>query len=231
MKLSAIKRVCMDAKKFRIYVDRGCNQWIGTPNAAYPAEGITFTEGNIDEIFDLTEKQSGKVDVMCQMMEESGLLPEVYTVGVDVERMRPGLAFRYLDEMLLPLAYLGKVYIVQEKLIRAAASNGREYLGYFMAQNAKGDPLVFISDGLIAAGIVRPVPEGIAKEACAWLAEYGALTPGGSPLVEFEKDEDGECDGQMRLDDLQDELEREIENINSDGDDSPSDDLPDEPQD
>ena len=210
MKIAAIKRVCMDARQFYIFNDGYGRQWIGTQSAAYPSEGVTFTEGNIAEMFDLTEKQSKKVSVTCRPIELSSLFCRDNVIGLDYARMRPGLPFRYLDEMLLPLEYRGNLYVILEKMVKAAASNGREYLDYFMGQNERGEPLVFISDGMIAAGIIRPIPESTTRTVKGWLARYGALIPGGPVVVEFEKrEEKDELDGQIDMDEMLEDAQEE----------------------
>ena len=201
MKLSAIKRVCMDAKQFCIYDEEDGTQWIGTQNAAYPVGGELFSEANIAEIFDLTEKQSSKVEVRREMWETSYMRPVAKAVGIDRARMTPGLPVCYVGEMMQPLAYRGELYLVLVRDIKAAASNGREYLDYYMDEDAQGEPLVIISDGMLDAGVVRPLPVGMAEGVINWLRPYGELAPGASRREPFpaEDGEEDHADGQIGM--------------------------------
>ena len=205
MKLSTIKRICVDAHQFKIYTDENGCQWIGSSNAAYLSGGIHFTAQNIAEIFDLTEKQCEKVSVEEVSMEESDLQPVTFAAGANWAMMRSGLPFLYLDEMLRPLNYRGKLYIVLEEMVRAAASNGGEYTNFYMGENRFGEPLIFLSDGMIVAGVLRPIPEETAKTCRAWLLEYGALELGEWKRTdEMPADDADEPGGQISIDDMRD---------------------------
>lgn len=206
MKLSAIKRVCLDAKQFCIYDDEGGRQWIGTKSAAYPVGGELFSEANIDEIFDLTPKQAEKVEVRREEWETSELCMRMDVAGLERARMLTGLPVYYLGMMMQPLEYREKLYLVLMRDIRAAAINGCEYMSYYMGEDARGKPLVIISDGMINAGVVRPVPKEISKGVLSWMREYAALEPEGSTreMTANEGAAADSADGQVGMDELED---------------------------
>lgn len=176
MKISAIKRVCMREQEFVIYEKAAGGQWIGTSSAAYPADGVTLTEGNIASIFDLTQKQCGKISVVSQRMEGSRVCPAERFVVDTLDRMLYGLSVHYEGGVLIPLGYRGQLYFLDELYVRAAECNGKEYRKYFMAENASGAPLVLISDGMLVAGVAEPEPPETARRVQAWLKSACMLT-------------------------------------------------------
>ena len=201
MKLSAIKRVCMDAKQFCIYDEEDGTQWIGTQDAAYPVGGELFSEANIAEIFDLTPKQEEKVEVRRMDWETSDLICREDIVGVGMAKMAQGLQVYYVGTMMQTLAYRGRLYLVRAMDIKAAGVSDRGYLDYYMDEDDAGNPLVVISDGMIVAGVVRPLDREISKGMLGWMREYGQMIPGGKEVETFGAKDGGEnrVDGQIGM--------------------------------
>ena len=225
MKLSAIKRICMDAKRFVIYEGRDGTQWIGTPEVAFPDWERIFTKSNVDDVFDLSEQQQSKAAILSGSLEDSGLQPVENVIGAEHALMRAGMPVLFYDEMCLPLNNYGKLYVIELDKVKAAASNGEPYMRFYLGKNEKDEPLVCLSDGLICGGIIRPKSPGFAKRVQAWLVEYGMLEIAEWRRPDEELDEHKEeIDGQIGIDEMEEEVAKAIEQMHAEDDDAPEDD-------
>lgn len=179
MKISAIKAILTKAKQAFIYEDQDGGQWIGTEAAAYPLESIQLNEQRLIAMFDLTPKQEGELTMGRRDWAKSGLKPQTVALGTETE-MPSGLPFMFRGELLIPLAWKGRMYLLRHKLAKAADGNGDEYRRFYIGLNADCEPLILITNGMILGGVARPEPVGDARMIGDMYRSIGELTPDGT---------------------------------------------------
>lgn len=178
MKINAIKSLCKKAKLCMIYESDGGRQWIGTKEAIYPADGIALDRCSVAALFDMGEDLEEKLRFDTGELIGSGLLPMEERTGW--EEMAEGFPLEYLGEKIIPLATQGELYMLSEERIKPAIGPG-EYRTYRLANNSCGEPLIVIDNGLLTAGIVRPLPQGTVIGIQKQMRAMGTLAPCGSP--------------------------------------------------
>lgn len=205
MKVTRIKALCKDEGQAIIYNDFG-RQYLGTAQAAYPAENIKIQKTSIPTLFDWpTALGDMNVDVM--ELEGSMMMPEGGIVGIPFRE--EGKLFPEMeigDFVLMSDRETREILFVQEELIRAAEKT-EGYQMFHRGENANGEPLVIISDGMIVTGIVRPVKQKTAERIAATMRCLGELTPTGSPDPNEKSKEETQLPGQMNIDDVMGEYE------------------------
>lgn len=109
MRLSKVKKVCMDAGQIRILTaDNSCNmvvQWIGTDAALYPVEGLVLDLKTLLAIWEIDSKKAGEIDMAegsYADMVDRGLLTEA-----DARLLR--MVAGSIDTNEAPLLGLGEV--------------------------------------------------------------------------------------------------------------------------
>lgn len=221
MKVNRIKALCKAEKRCIIYGsgEDGEMQRIGTTSAAYPAGDLGICESGVSTLFDWPDVQE---DIEVSMMEfaesrlcpqeertgrmtkfaESRLCPQEERTGRLTE-MYVGFSINYLDEEVVPLSCEEGVYFILGKY-RDAAEKMEGFERYFLARNAQGEPLILMSDGLLAPAIIKPIPEKTAREVCNYLAKIGEMQARGWAW-EDEKIDDAQLPGQMNMDEMLEE--------------------------
>ena len=124
MKLSAIKRCCVEEKEFYIYESDCGEQWIGTHTAAWPVEGdLKLTEGSIAAIFDLAPKKAAQMDILALPLGSGSRLYVAPAVEWDAQEL--GIV-EYLGERCLLLTCRGRMLAVDMAKVKAAlAARGK----------------------------------------------------------------------------------------------------------
>lgn len=95
VKLSKIKRVCLQANQVRLYtVEAPSNmvlQWLGVDGALYPVEGVHLTMDMLAVIWELTAKKRDELEVQemtLQTAVDTGLMKEA---DAEILRTAPAL--------------------------------------------------------------------------------------------------------------------------------------------
>lgn len=211
MKITRIKALCKAALRAMIYNDGG-RQYLGTGEAAYPADNVGLGKTSIPTLFDMPDALSD-MTVEEMDMEYSGLMPTARLDGIAFERsglLVPAMAITYLDEPLLALTgnESREVLFVRRAYIDAAEKT-EGYQMFHRQKNAHGEPLVVLSDGMMVTGIVRPIPHRTAESLMALMRGLAGLIPIGSPDPGVIEQEGGQVPGQMNIDDLLEEREQD----------------------
>ena len=151
-------------------------------------------------LFDWPDVESD-IDVEEAVWMES----RMYPTRRDGQEMRSGGVISYFGDDVRPLVVDGMIYFVPEEYL-AAAEKTEGYTVYNIAQNAQGEPLVVVGDGMITTAIVRPLPvkeaanirtylQGLADQiACGWPDEDKVSAP-------------AQIDGQLEMESMIREME------------------------
>lgn len=207
MKVTRIKALCKDEGQAIIYNDFG-RQYLGTAQAAYPVDNIEIQKTSIPTLFDWP-KALHDMDVTEMAMEGSMMMPEGGIV--DIPFREEGKLFPEMEIggwTAMSDSTTREILFVQEELIRAAEKT-EGYQMFHRRENANGEPLVIISDGMIVTGIVRPAKQKTAERIAAAMRCLGALTPIGSPDPNEARKEEAQLPGQMNIDDVMGEREQD----------------------
>lgn len=90
----------------------------------------------------------------------------------------------------------------------SAAEKIEGYTHYYLSENAMGEPLVVISDGMITTAIVRPLPKKTAANIRTYLQGMAELIACGWP-DEDKTEKPDELDGQIEMESMMREMEDE----------------------
>ena len=204
MKVTKIKSLCKAEHKCMIY-EMGRYRLIGTTNAAYPAENLAITTEGIATLFDWPDvKEDIVVDAM--MFPESQLYPNTQYCSKEHE-LSVGFSINYYGEEIVPLCCQEGVFFIRG-VYRDAAEKKEGYDRYHLARNVEGEPLVMLSDGLMAPAVIKPLPRKTAAEICNYLCRIGEMPAQGWTREEG-KTEDAQLKGQINMDEV---LEEKKEN-------------------
>ena len=197
MKINKIKAMCKDEEQAIIYNDFG-RQYLGTARAAYPVDNIEIQKTSIPTLFDWPSAIHD-MDVTEMAMEGSMMMPEGGIVGIPFReggKLFPEMEINGWTAM--SDSTTREILFVPEELIRAAEKT-EGYQMFHRAENANGEPLVIISDGMIVTGIVRPIMQRAAERIAAAMRCLGGLTPVGSPDPNETKKNEDQIEGQMTM--------------------------------
>lgn len=171
MKLSAIKRCCVEEKEFYIYESDCGEQWIGTHTAAWPVEGdLKLTEGSIAAIFDLKPKKAAQMDVLALPLNRGSCLYAAPATEWDAQEL--GIV-EYLGERCLLLTYRGRMLAVDMAKVKAARC-AEDYQCMKIGINTDGEPLVFVKDGMLTTAVILPESEEVVDAIRAMIGAHGA---------------------------------------------------------
>lgn len=209
MKINRIKALCKKAHRCIILNDSDGRQYIGTTSAIYPADGLTLTQTSIGTLFDMPD--AGNVlRVEEKALEDSDIAPKNEYKWAN---LREGGNINWLGDALYALVDddSGYIFWVNAEYIRAAEYT-EGYRMYRLTENAKGEPIIMIEDGLLVIGIVKPIAQRTAQSIGAHMAQLSHLHPMGSPNPgEVKKQDNGELEGQMNMDDMMEEDDHDTE--------------------
>ena len=184
MKIQAIKKLCMGEKLCRVLTGMQGQQWIGGRDwMCRVDDGLLLTKDSIKGLFDLDTEQAEKLRIEEERLEDADLWPVLrrtmnpLAVGlIDLENMG-GLEI---------LGHDGTVYIAEKRLIRAAVDSA-DYREYLLAWDKTDNPLIVVRDGMIFAGVLRPLNRDVCEKILVNMRTIGEMNPGG-----FVSREDGE---------------------------------------
>lgn len=200
MKITKIKALCKESKTVQILETGDNTQWIGTKEAIYPAQGLTITRESLATLFDMPD--------VCKVLEVSdgnAYQSDLNPVPMVSEwpQMGSGMPVVYLGKTLIPLGEGGRLYLVRADMVKAAEST-EGYLIFRKAENAKGEPLIVIDDGMLCTGIIRPLPKSTVQAVQRYMDSFAQMQPDGTPEREENegKEEEVEIAGQIEMHEL-----------------------------
>lgn len=183
MKITHIKKLCVEAHMCMIYETGDGRQWIGTQDEIYPADELTLSAGAIKTIFDMPDAET-KMDVGVDEIWRSELVPCDEEIEVECEGwpelhcMNPMF---YNGEKVYPLTREdGAVLFVRDAYVKPAIRKN-DYLAFRMARNRFGHPLIVIGNGTLVTGIARPIPKKGAEALLDLLRKMCEMSAEGSP--------------------------------------------------
>ena len=156
MKLSAIKRCCLEKERFDIRNAENGEQWIGDGCSFWPVEGVKIEEAGVAELFDLTPKKAaecwiGETDVDDWRFARV-VRPEAETALKDLG------AYWYGETTYRALKALnddfGLLFIPESALDPA---RGKDDFAYFARFHDAGSVLVAVYRGLLCSALVSPL--------------------------------------------------------------------------
>ena len=183
MKITHIKKLCVDAHMCMIYEANEQRQWIGTQEAIYQVDEITLSKGSIKTLFDMPDADR-KMEIGVEDIWRSELIPCDEEIDIELEGwaelhcMNP---LYYSGEKVYPLTCEnGAILFVREDYVKPAIRKN-DYLVFKMARNRFGHPLVVIGNSTLVTGIVRPIPKKGAAELVDLLHKLGDMQAEGTP--------------------------------------------------
>lgn len=200
MKITKIKALCKEGKAVQILETGDVRQWIGTKDAIYPADGLTITRESLPSLFDMPDVNK-VLEVSCDDLCASDLNPIVRFE--EWPQMGSGMPVVYLGKTLIPLGEGGRIYLVRADMVKAAEST-KGYLIFRKAENAKGEPLIVIDDGMLCTGIIRPLPKSTVQAVQRDMDSFAQMQPDGTPEREENEDKEAEVEtaGQIEMHEL-----------------------------
>lgn len=214
MKLQAIKKVCVAAKRIEIKNAPDGRQWIGNGKVWYPVDDdIVITQDNVQGLFDLDETQMEKITL--EVTDESDPRFRLESVdGESRERLERHMAFysgggtyRVLT-IPSPTNYLRREVVIVEVALLRPAETKDGYMEYRIRPSVTETgvplrPLLAVYNSLMCGALVYP--ENKEDTEAALKAMRKAM--GFSPLAGLgTKDEDD-----RKLEEAAEEYEREAE--------------------
>lgn len=158
MKLSKIKRVCVDAGQLRVVDTIGNSnnlvmQWVGTKEALYPVEGVTVNEEMLQVLWELSDKT---MEAMAAapvhhdpdlLMELPGLIDKEKVESITIGKMMDYGAMKCGDGVIF----------VDPAMLKPCG----DWLQFVIVEDEEGPWVSVYSDGKLA-GLVRPVRNELA---------------------------------------------------------------------
>jgi len=177
MKINAIKKLCMGDKLCRVLTGAKGQQWIGGRDWITKVDdGLTIDQYAIQGLFDLSKEEMTKLTIEESRLEMCSLWPilsrtqvPLHTSIIDLNNMG-GLEI---------LGDLNVVYMVEKKKIKAAVDSA-DYREYLLGWDTQDNPLIIINDGMIFAGVVRPLPQTTCKGILDNMRAIGEMRAGGT---------------------------------------------------
>lgn len=191
MKIDKIRKLILEQKGVTILTGQQGQQWIGGRDWMVRVdEGLRLTADSIKGLFDFSVEQMEKITVVEGPLENS---PLWFVERRGTNTMQPGPLNIDNYGGIEMLIFSGAVYLAEQKYIRCAVSR-EDYRDYELAWDKQGNPLIIVMDGLIFAGIFRPLPESACKMLLEQMRFMVALQPGGTGMdgEPAEEPEDGE---------------------------------------
>ena len=153
MKVAQIKKLVMERKHCVILTSNMKTQWIGGSGwIARVDDGLNITEDGLKGMFDLDE-QKEKLQVQELPLETYPIWP---VARRDLNVMKPAELDIGNYGGVVVLTYQNAVYLVEKKYVKAMVTNN-DYREYMLGWDEGNNPVILVNDGVIMAGIVRPM--------------------------------------------------------------------------
>lgn len=202
MKNAQIRKLIMDGKHCVILTGQQKQQWIGG-NAwmVRVDEGLKITAESVKGLFDLSVEQMDKLQITEAPLEHYPLWP-VMKRDINELKVAPVGIDNYGGVDVLTFG--NAVYLLERKYVKAAVSSD-DYREYLLAWDEGNNPLIVIRDGMIFAGIARPMPAEVCKltmEQMRWISD---MQPGGTRTPQENGPLKLEAEGGIQMDMIGDE--------------------------
>ena len=204
MRITHIKKLCVEAHMCMIYETDGGRQWIGTMEAIYPVDEMTLGKGSIKTLFDMPDAES-RMDIGVDEIWKSELVPCDQEIEIELEGwqelhcMNP---LHYAGEKIYPMTRDdGAILFIREDYVKPAIRKN-DYLTFKMARNRFGHPLIVIGNGTLVTGIARPIPKKGAAAIVDLLRKMGEMDAEGTPdesAKTAKSAEPEQADGQIEM--------------------------------
>ena len=183
MKIQAIKKLCLGEKLCRILTGLQGQQWIGGRDwMCRVDDGLLLTKDAIKGLFDLDTEQAEKMQIEEEMLEQADLWPVLRRT---MNTLKTGLIDLNNFGGVEILGDGGTVYLAEKRKIKAAVDSA-DYREYLLAWDAWDNPLIVVRDGMIFAGVLRPMAQTVCKTLLDNMRAIGELNPGGTTKREEE---------------------------------------------
>ncbi len=177
LKVGQIKKLILEEKRCVILTGMQGQQWIGGLNWMVRVdEGLKITRDSVKGLFDLDTEQTEKMNVMELPMESYPLWP---VLKRDINPMKVGPMDLNNYGGVETLIFGQAVYLLERKYIKAVISR-EDYREYLLAWDEGNNPLIIINDGLLFAGIARPMRADVCKMLLEQMRAISQLLPGGT---------------------------------------------------
>ena len=156
MNIAAIKRECVSRRKAVILDVLSDGQWISDGVAAWPVEGLRLSVGGLESLFNLSEKQLDKLQIL-----------EREVADVDYRRYR--LSDDEDTDIVGMLIFSGETFVAVRShrgllwIPHSAIRHIKEDYMAFAVRWMYGRPLVAVYDGFTVGALVTPMSEAWAE--------------------------------------------------------------------
>lgn len=181
MKIQQIKKLILEKKHCVILTGQQRQQWIGGNDWMVRVdEGLEITSDSIKGLFDLDVDQMEKLQIMEAALEQWPMWP---VMKRDINTLNVSEIGLDVFGGVIMLTFGNAVYLLERKYVKAAVSVD-DYREFLLAWDGGNNPLIVIQDGLIFAGIARPLPEAVCRRTMEMLCELSSRHPGGTRAPE-----------------------------------------------
>lgn len=203
MKVNQIKKLILETMHCVILTGQLGQQWIGDNGWMVRVDdGLRITKNSLKGLFDLDTKQAEKLKVDELPMESYPLWP---VLKRDINQMTVSpVGIDNFGEVEL-LIFGNAAYMLEKKYIKAVIAK-EDYREYLLAWDEGNNPLIVINDGMLFAGIARPMDASVCNYILAQMCRVGAMEPGGT--------RPGQENGPLKLEAENDSIQLDMEEFN-----------------
>ena len=161
MKLAAIRKIVMDAKKCIIMTDKEDKQWIGDGKRFYAVdEDFRFERETVLTVLDVDKDKRDKVAVFQERSSDPRF--DIYEKESD-ERLRPQMAIMYGGELVMVFMSDKQELFVLEHAALKPIGDGRDYT--LRRREAHGEemrPVIAVAQDMFVGALLRPMEAKVA---------------------------------------------------------------------
>ncbi len=187
MKLTAIKKLCVDKRTFVIINTPEGRQWLTDGSNVYPVEGVRIHSDSIPALFDLTPKQADPMQIREVNMIDDRLTIEPQP---DTEKLLEDIgAVWYAGELFRVLGSANGLIFVPVATLKPA-ENKMGALEFYERVNPAGHILIAVYGNMLCNALVCPVNQKTAESIMAQVQAVAlqAIRTGASPDAEAAAD-------------------------------------------
>lgn len=186
MKMAAVKKVIMEARRCIIVNDAEGKQWIGDGKRFYAVdEDIRFDRETVLTILDIDKDKRSKVTVF----EETSSDPRfsIYLKEDEGERLKPRMAVMYGGELVMVfMTERQEVFAIEHAALKPIDEMGRDYtLLRREAYGAEMVPVIAVQTDMFVSALLQPIRAGIAGAIAA-----ECQTVGGGKITNYQGDDE-----------------------------------------
>lgn len=170
MKLQQIRRNCMANKRFVIVNAGDGGQWLSDGLNYYRLVGMQLSESLIPNVFDLTDKQMGKMIVKTEERGETIFCQRYHVDGQALYEL--DWIWMY-DQRIMLLDCEGTTLYVTEAALKAGSY--REWSNFYLVRDVNDEPMVALFNGVFCDALLSPLPADIARKISDRLTHLGDM--------------------------------------------------------